>query len=255
MKSWCFNPDYRSLEAEQRFGSLEAVFALDGERITKDPISCVLRVSADGKRYYVKRYFSNGKNRVRRWFGLRGLIGPQRIKREWENLLVFRRLGIPAPTVVAYGLERRYGSFVRGALVTEEVPDTTDLGKMASADDGRLRDRAWVAHVLHQVAQATRALHDIGFAHNDLKWRNLLVGPGERPTVYWIDCPSGCFWWGAFLQYRIIKDLACLDKVGKYQLARTQRLRFYLDYVGKARLDAGDKARIRRILRFFEGRE
>ena len=109
--------------------------------------------------------------------------------------------------------------------------------------------------MLHQVAQATRALHDIGFAHNDLKWRNLLVGPGERPTVYWIDCPSGCFWWGAFLQYRIIKDLACLDKVGKYQLARTQRLRFYLDYAGKVRLDAGDKARIRRILRFFEGRE
>ena len=115
MKSWCFNPDYRGREAEQRFASIEAVFTLEGERITKDPISCVLRVTADGKRYYVKRYFSNGKNRVRRWFGLRGLIGPQRIKREWENLLVFRRLGIPAPTVVAYGLERRYGSFVRGA--------------------------------------------------------------------------------------------------------------------------------------------
>lgn len=255
MTIWTFNSAYRGSEAEQLFGSIDAVFALDGERITKDPISCVLRMSADGKRYYVKRYFSNGKNAVRRWFGLRGLIGPQRIKREWKNLLVFRRLRIPAPTVVAYGLERRFGSFVRGALVTEEVPNTTDLARMASTRDPRLQNRAWVAHVLRQVASATRALHDIGFAHNDLKWRNLLVEDGEQPTVYWIDCPSGCFWWGLFLQYRIVKDLACLDKVGKYQLSHTQRLRFYLDYARKRRLDAADKRRVRRILDFFTGRE
>lgn len=87
MKSWCFNPDYRGREAEQRFASIEAV-ALEGERIAKDPISCVLRVTADGKRYYVKRYFSNGKE-SRRWFGLRGLIGPQRIKRNGRTCWFF----------------------------------------------------------------------------------------------------------------------------------------------------------------------
>ena len=70
-----------------------------------------------------------------------------------------------------------------------------------------------------------------------------------------IDCPAGGFWWGPFLQYRIIKDLACLDKVGKYQLSRTQRLRFYCQYTGRRRLAAEDKKRIGKILRFFEGRE
>ena len=44
-------------------------------------------------------------------------------------------------------------------------------------------------------------------------------------------------------------------KVGKYHLTRGQRLRFYLDYAGRDRLNAGDKRRVRRIVRFFEGRE
>ena len=61
--------------------------------------------------------------------------------------------------------------------------------------------------------------------------------------------------WGPVLRYRIIKDLACLDKVAKQQLSRTQRLRFYLQYRGRQRLSAADKRRLRKIIGFFEGRE
>lgn len=59
----------------------------------------------------------------------------------------------------------------------------------------------------------------------------------------------------AFLRYRIDKDLACLDKVAKQVLTRTQRLRFYLQYRGVLRLTGADKRQLRRILKFFEGRE
>ena len=79
--------------------------------------------------------------------------------------------------------------------------------------------------------------------------------PAERPTVYLIDCPTGGYWFGPFLTYRKIKDLACLDKLGCRYLSRVQRLRFYLDYIGHARLSADDKQRIRKIVKFFEGRE
>ena len=82
---------------------------------------------------------------------------------------------------------------------------------------------------------------------------NLLVD--EAGQVFFIDCPTGAFWWGPFLRYRIVKDLACLDKVACKVLSRTQRLRFYLQYRGRARLNAADKKRIRRIIGFFEGRE
>ncbi|WP_186411217.1 lipopolysaccharide kinase InaA family protein, partial [Candidatus Propionivibrio aalborgensis] len=209
--------------------------ATKGEQVAKSPVSRVLRVTADGKRYYVKRYLGNGKNAVRRWFGLRGLVAPQRVVKEWKNLLLFRKWGIPTATLVGYGLEH--------------------LERLATASDPCLRDRRWMAQVLRQVANITRTLHAAGFAHNDLKWRNLLVDGGGSPTVYLIDCPSGGMWWGVFLKYRIIKDLACLDKVAKYQLSRSQRLRFYLDYTGQRRLGVEDKQRIRKILAFFEGRE
>ena len=78
---------------------------------------------------------------------------------------------------------------------------------------------------------------------------------GDVPHVHFIDCPNGGFWWGPFLRYRIVKDLACLDKVAKYALRRTQRLRFFLSYLGVARLPAHEKKRVARIVAFFEGRE
>ncbi|MNP01249.1 3-deoxy-D-manno-octulosonic-acid kinase [compost metagenome] len=155
--------------------------------------------------------------------------------------------------MVAWGLERKNGAFVRGAMITRELPGTQDLALLARDNDPRLRDRAWVDHVSRQVAAHTRTLHDHHFTHNDLKWRNLLVDP--QGTVYFIDCPSGNYWVGFMLHYRITKDLACLDKVAKYHLSNTQRLRFYLQYRRRERLNASDKKRVRHIARFFEGRE
>lgn len=230
----------------ETFRSLEAVFALEGERIASDPLSEVIRVAVDGRRYYVKRYHGAGK-------GLRRFVGRPRVKAEWQNLRYFQRLGIPVAPMVAWGLERRHGAFLRGVLVTLEVENTTDMAAMAKAGDPRLADRRWVDHVSRQLASATRALHEHRFAHNDLKWRNLLVD--EAGQLFLIDCPSGDFWWGPFLRRRIVKDLACLDKVAKYQLSRTQRLRFYLHYRQRSRLNASDRAMIRQVLTFFEGRE
>ena len=253
MSLWWFDPG--DATARRGFGSLDQVFALSGEQITRDTISEVLRVEDGGRRYYVKRYAGNGKTARKRWFGLRQWLAPQRVVGEWKNLLRFADWGIPTARVVAYGIERRFGGFRRGALVTEEIRDTSDLAKLATRNDPRLRDPHWLARVSGQIARIARRLHNAGFAHNDLYWRNLLVNEGINPEVFLIDCPSGRFWWGPFLQYRILKDLACLDKLARRHLSRTRRLRFYLDYVGAAKLTAADKPRLRRIVRFFEGRE
>lgn len=228
------------------FGTLEAVFALEGERLTSDPLSEVIRVEFGGVRYYVKRYWGAGK-------GLRRYLGRPRVKAEWQNLKLFAKWGIPTAPIVAYGLERQVGAFVRGALITRELEGTLDLAEIANRQDARLSDPRWVLQVSQQLAKGTRALHDHHFTHNDLKWRNLLVN--ERGELFFIDCPTGTFWWGPLLRYRIIKDLACLDKVAHKVLSRSQRLRFYLQYRGRQRLNASDKKRIRQVIAFFEGRE
>ncbi|HSX90824.1 MAG TPA: heptose kinase, partial [Pseudomonas sp.] len=86
MASWILVDEYRALLAD--FGSLEAVFALQGERLTKDPLSEVIRIERDGVRYYVKRYWGAGK-------GLRRYLGRPRVKAEWQNLKNFAKWGVP----------------------------------------------------------------------------------------------------------------------------------------------------------------
>jgi hypothetical protein len=244
MAGWILEQAFSPLAKE--FGSLDAVFALQGERITKDPLSEVIRLELGGVRYYVKRYWGAGK-------GLRRYLGRPRVKAEWQNLKCFAKWGIPTAQIVAYGLERKIGAFVRGALITRDLQGTEDLALLAQQADVRLSDPHWVDGISRQLARATRTLHDHHFTHNDLKWRNLLVN--ESADLFLIDCPSGSFWWGPALSYRIIKDLACLDKVAKLQLSRTQRLRFYLQYRGRQRLNESDKKRLLKIVKFFQGRE
>ncbi|SDU28859.1 Lipopolysaccharide kinase (Kdo/WaaP) family protein [Pseudomonas pohangensis] len=244
MAGWKLEDDFVALVAD--FGSLDAVFALQGQRITKDEISEVIRLERAGVGYYVKRYRSNGK-------GLRRFSGRTRVMTECRNLKRFAQWGIPTPRVVAAGMQRQKGSFVRGALITRELVGTCDLSQLALTRDPRLANPDWVRNISQQVASITRALHDQHFTHNDLKWRNLLVNTSDQ--VFLIDCPSGGFWWGPTLRYRIVKDLACLDKVAKTCLSRTQRLRFYLQYRGRQRLNASDKKRIAQVVGFFEGRE
>lgn len=244
MAGWILDPDYAELSAD--FGSLDAVFALQGQRLTKDPLSEVILIERGGVRYYVKRYWGGGK-------GLRRYIGRPRVKAEWQNLRHFAKWGVPTAAIVACGLQRRLGRFVRGALITRELDSTEDLALLANRGDPRLQDRHWVDGVSRQLARATRTLHDHHFTHNDLKWRNLLVN--DHGELFFIDCPTGSFWWGPLLRYRIVKDLACLDKVANKVLSRSQRLRFYLQYRGCSRLLDGDKVQVRQIVEFFEGRE
>lgn len=245
MSGWQLD-QHLSPAAQEAFSGLDQVFALQGEPIAQDPLSDVIRVAVGDERFYVKRYHAAGK-------GLRRILGRPRVKGEWQNLRFFKKLGIPVAPVVAWGLERRSGLFGRGAMITREVPNTLDLATMARQADPRLSDPQWVARVSRQVAEATRTMHARRFTHNDLKWRNLLVN--DRDELFLIDCPTGTFWWGPFLRHRIVKDLACLDKLAKRQLSRTQRLRFYLHYRERSRLIADDKPFIHQVLSFFEGRE
>ena len=233
--------------AAARFADLDSVFALDGEIVAMDSMTRTLRVEISGRCYYVKRYAGLGKKPLRRW------LATPRVQLEWQNLGHFADWGIPTARLVGHGLESRGGRFLRGALITSEIPDTTDLGWLARNNDPRLKSRRWLDGVSRQLADIARRMHERRFVHGDFKWRNLLVDGADR--LYLIDCPSGGFWWPPFLEYRIVKDLACLDKLAKLHISRTRRLRFYLDYARKKTLDAGDKQRLRKIAGFFSGRD
>jgi tRNA A-37 threonylcarbamoyl transferase component Bud32 len=233
--------------AAERFADLDSVFALEGEIVAQDSMALTLRIEIKGRGYYVKRYAGLGKKPLRRWFAT------PRVQLEWENLRHFADWGIPTARLAGYGLQYQGGRFLRGALITAEIPDTTDLSALARNSDPRLKSRRWLDGVSRQLADIARRMHSRRFVHGDFKWRNLLVDKAD--SLYLIDCPSGGFWRPPFLEYRIVKDLACLDKLAKLHLSRSRRLRFYLDYAQKKTLDTGDKRRIRKIGGFFTGRD
>ena len=234
--------------AVEAFGSLERVFDLSGTAVARDSESIVFRVAVGAHSYYVKRYHKT--KGLRSWFGF------ARIRKEAENQLLFKQLKIPAAEVVAYGEEHVLSKTIRGALITLALENTADLASIAHQTPGLIQSRRWARQVILQVADITRRLHDYRFCHNDLKWRNILVTlDEENPQVYLIDCPVGQRWPAFLLPRRIIKDLACLDKVAKYQLTQTQRLFFFKEYMQRKHLTAADKAMIRKIVRYFQGRE
>jgi hypothetical protein len=76
----------------------------------------------------------------------------------------------------------------------------------------------------------------------------------DNDKLYLIDCPLGGFWRGQLLDYRIIKDIANLDRVAKYKLTRTQRLRFFLQYLGHSCLTDADKKMLSLLLTRPRGR-
>ncbi len=242
--AWTLDPAWAGLAG--CFGSLDQVFALQGPQLTSSPLSELIRVEHAGVGYYVKRYHKAGKG-LRRW------LGRPRLQAEWQNLQHFRQWGIGTAALVGWGMEYRHGRFRRGALITREIAGAIDLGQLARAQDPRLADPRWVDGISRELARVTRLMHDRHFAHNDLKWRNLLVDGEDR--LYLIDCPMGDFWSWPLLARRQLKDLACLDKVAKYCLSRSQRLRFYLHYCQRARTRTSDRRVIRQILGYFEGRE
>ncbi len=242
MPLWFVKEDVRALFPDHT-SALDAV----GEEVNSNRMSRLVRYQSGGDSYYIKSYSSRGR-------GLRRFIGRSRTRAEWENLQAFSTMGLPTADLVAYGEFFANGSY-QGTLITREVGGTLDLATLVDNRHWGLRDRQWRSRVSGRLSETVRKMHENGFVHNDLKWRNILVEVTDDPEVYLIDCPLGRKMPEPFLARGRIKDLACLDKIAKKQISKMERLRFYLAYKGKSRLEERDKKEIYRVLRFFEGRE
>ena len=148
-KSWCIAEAYNRGEFAQACGSLQAVFELQGEQVSKDKISDVIKVALDGTNFYVKRYYKPRSKKA-------GWFKRSRVRAEWENLQFFDSLGIPTPALVAWG-EQPQGQNFQGALITEELKGTQDLATLNKAGSTLFDDPAWFRHVAEEVACRNQA--------------------------------------------------------------------------------------------------
>lgn len=201
----------------------------------------MLATEIDGQVYYVKRYYTTP--------GIGSWVGYDRLTTERRNQIWFRKIGLPAAKLVAYGEERFLSKTIRGALITEAIGESRDLDWISRNNSEKMKDSDWMDQLMTQIAEATRILHSHRFCHNDLRWRNIMVTQGAgNPQIHLIDCPKGKRFFGPFLKFRIIKDLAGLDRDAKKHLSRSRRLRYFMRYRQIDRLSVPDKKMIYQIL-------
>ena len=233
--------------ASESFSTLDRVFDLDGPRVSHGGLCHVIKLHLGGRDYYVKRYQNRGKHLLK-------AFGRNRAATEHHNLAFFARLGIPVPRVVAYGGVRRFGLLRRAAIITEGVPNATDLRTVAHTRPDLLASRRWVFAAMRQVADYTRRIHSDGFTHRDLKWRNILAETREAPRIFFFDCPSGRHVSALRRRHFILRDLAGLDRLAREHLSRTMRLRFYLWYRNRTHLTKEDRKLIARVVTYHNRR-
>ena len=241
-KKWCVFSPWNKTAVNDYFSSMDAVFKLQGEIISKGSQSVIFSQEIEGQIYFIKRYHRS-KN-------LGSWLGYSRFHTEARNQQWFNKIGISAARVVAVGEEKFILKTLKGVLITEGIDDVIDLAAIAKDHPEKFQNSHWRNAVIVDLAQVIAKLHQHHFCHNDLHWRNVLIqqnGVKKEPKIYLIDCPSGKHLFWPFLYYRKLKDLASLDKLAPHYLSRTQRLRFYLEYRQISKLSKKDKAMIHEI--------
>lgn len=222
-------------EVAARWGALP-----DGGRTR----SAVREVRLPQGRFFLKVYAYSGLWRLRTLFIV------SRARREYHNLLRLAELGFDVPEPVAYGQERAWGLASVSFVLTRAVEGAVGLRELADRPDAApfaLPGAAERRALLADFARTLRRAHDAGFFIHTLRAKNLLLGRRDgRWALYVLDVPFAGIW-----RYRIfrragrVRDLACLMRVGRMLLSKTDRMRF-------ARAYGADRALLRRAQDYQE---
>lgn len=195
-----------------------------------------------GPGFFLKRYYyPTWRHRLRGTF--RGTFcNRHRAQAEYHLLDTMCQLGIPAVRPIAYGA-RRVGHFVAASfLITEEVPGAQNLTTFASdVRAGRqpltpAQRRAIVVELAARIAQ----MHNVGFSHGQLYWRNILFrfGAAGAPEFFFLDArPRRGRRWFARRSERYLYELGHAAASAIPFVGMTDRLLFLKTYVRARRLE------------------
>lgn len=170
---------------------------------------------------------------------------------EFQNYLSMRdACGIPVPEVMAIGVRRSIRRLRDAFIVTRGVPAARPLDEWWDCV-GR-KDRAAAAWALQESARLVAAMHERGFSHIDLQWRNILVSRSDsgESKLYLLDSTRGGMRsWSVRREHGRIRDLSSLAKGAVGRLTRTDQLRWLCRYFGIRRMGVEHRALVGTILR------
>jgi heptosyltransferase-2 len=172
---------------------------------------------------------------------------------EFESASELAAEGIGTPKVISYG--EQWGKLFekRSFIITEKIPNAESLEQKlppcfngpATAETLKLR-RIFLA----QLASFIKKFHQTNYRHRDLYFSHIYYS--DDGSFHLIDLARA--FKPILLRERFrIKDIAQLhySAPARY-FSRSNRLRFYLDYVGQNRLTKNDKIFIRKVIKKAE---
>jgi tRNA A-37 threonylcarbamoyl transferase component Bud32 len=236
--------------------TVEGVYRLgSGQVVTHSGSTEVRRVDvgsgADTRTIFIKKYWITKPSQL--WSGMfRGtFFGRSKARREYHNLARLRAWGLDAPEPVAYGEERLARWLMRSYLISHGVPQPVPLQVFIGSHLAALppkEARASRRELVENLADYTRRLHEHRFVHHDYFWRNILISGHDLRRFHLIDAHKGRLWLPGEDPGARARDLAALDAPAAHYFRRSERLRFFLRYLGQPKLRARDKELLRQTL-------
>jgi tRNA A-37 threonylcarbamoyl transferase component Bud32 len=205
---------------------------------------------------------------VRHWFYLKRVHHP-RLGDQWDRIMcgsgrisscrheqkMIKALGqcrVPAPVVVAWaekmvGCYERASALITLGLIGQSLELFVPKYFSRAADRPELvKRRSWI----RKLAELIGRFHQNGFCHRDLYLSHIFISfrKNGEPVFYLIDL-ARCFKMGLRRQRWILKDLSALNFSSPMRMiSRTDRMRFFLTYLGKSKLEPTDKKLVRKII-------
>ncbi|MBW8002769.1 MAG: lipopolysaccharide heptosyltransferase II [Planctomycetes bacterium] len=254
-ESFFVDAEFKDALSELGMSSVEGVFSFSGgENLTKKNLAefrerIQFETESPGRTLFLKRYsFAPVMVQLKNWISHRKRVNLGAA--DFETAANLAEAGINTPRTVSYGQEMGKFFEKKSFIVTEKIPDAESLEKKLPgcftepATIDNLHERK---NFINQLASFIGRFHKSGYRHRDLYLCHIFYsGSGE---FYLIDL-ARAFRPKVFSERYRIKDIAQLYySAPKKYFSRTERMRFYLAYIGSEKLSSDDKAFIGKVKR------
>lgn len=254
-KSFFIDPDYRDGFEEAGLREVKGVLSFrGGENLNKKNLASYrsrfrIKINNPATMVYLKRY-----DRPPVWVQLKSWFCHRKRTScafsDFKTGLWLEAAGINVPKTICYG--QQWGMFFekRSFIVTEEIGNAESLEEKlpdyfsapATIENLKLR-RDFIV----KLAAFIKKFHQTGYRHRDLYFSHIFYN--DKGEFYLIDL-ARAFKPVLFCEKYRVKDIAQLHYSARRQyFSNTDRLRFYLELVGRNRLTNSDKRFIRRVIR------
>jgi hypothetical protein len=255
MTKFFVEPTYKKGLEQLGLTSIDAIFSFqEGKNLVKDNLAAhrsriEFQIGSPPTTLFLKRYY-----RPPIWTQLKNWLAAKKRTScafaETEAAQKLAALGVNTPRVVAWGEHLGVLFEKRTFVIIEKVPDGESLERRlpdffngpATPENLKMRRR-----FIEQLALFVRKFHDTGFCHRDLYLCHIFSTGDGRFCL--IDL-ARAFQPVCFRNRYRVKDLAQLNYSAPVRyFSRTDRMRFYLAYMGRLNLMPKDKGFIGKIIR------